>query len=269
MYLNNYLRRINFTQPVNPDRATLAKLMQAHLLAVPFENLDVQLGVPVSTKIHDIYDKIVERNRGGWCFEVNALFKWALTEIGFDVQSLAGHVGRVETEPPRKSGHLFLRVDCDEPLFVDVGYGGSQFAPMPLSPCTVEQSPYTLSITPANNGFYRWTEQAHDISSTLDFTLDPVGPDYFDDTNRWLQTSQESPFTRTLTAQRRYADRHVVLRGLVKKTISSEGVSEVTLRSSEELVACLLEDFGLDVPEVAQCWDKVWARHNDMQNAQS
>ena len=136
MNLNNNLKRINFTQPLNPERATLAKLMQAHLLAVPFENLDVQLGVPVSTKVNDIYDKIVVRKSGGWCFEVNALFKWALIEIGFNVLSLAGHVGSVETEPPRKSGHLFLRVDCDEPLFVDVRYGSSQFAPMPLSPCT-------------------------------------------------------------------------------------------------------------------------------------
>jgi N-hydroxyarylamine O-acetyltransferase len=97
--------------------------MQAHLLAVPFENLDVQLGVAVSTRPEDAYEKVVRRRRGGWCFELNGLFKWALTEIGFEVQSLAGVVGRVASEPPQEPDHLLLRVDCDEPLFVDVGFG--------------------------------------------------------------------------------------------------------------------------------------------------
>ncbi len=266
MNLDAYLKHIDYRGDLNPNRGTLTALMRAHLLAVPFENLDVHLGVPISTRPKDAYAKVVERNRGGWCFELNGLFKWALEQIGFDVQSLAGFVGRVAGKPEREASHLFLRVDCDEPLFVDIGYGGSLWGPMPLAPSRVEQPPYTMTIHKVDNGFYRWTEHAHDLSSTLDFTLNPLGPTHFDATNQWLQTAPDSSFVRTLTAQRRYEDRHLILRGLVKQTIALDGASEVVLESAEELVRCLRNEFALDVPEVAGCWEKMRTRHGELFN---
>ena len=262
--LDAYLKRINFRGELRPDTATLIALMRAHLLAVPFENLDVQLGIPVSTKPEDAYAKVVERGRGGWCFELNGLFKWALTEIGFKVQSLAGYVGRVESQPLREASHLLLQVDCEEPMFVDVGFGGSLFGPIPLGPCLAEQPPYTLSISPADGEFFRWTEQAHGSSSTLDFTRTPVGPNFFDETSQWLQTEPVSPFVRTFTAQRRYEDRHVVLRGLVKRTIDTDGMSDMVIRSSNQLAESLLDEFELDVPEIVECWAKLQARHEEV-----
>lgn len=238
--------------------------MQAHLLTVPFENVDVQLGVPVSTRPEDAYEKVVGRKRGGWCFEQNGLFKWALAEIGFEVQSLAGVVGRVDPEAPQQPDHLFLRVDCDGPLFVDVGFGGSLFEPMPLGPCVSVQPPYTLSIAAINNGFYRWTEETCGATSTLDFTLTPVGPNFFDAKNQWLQSDPSSSFVRTLTAQRRFEHRHVILRGLVKRTIDNNGTSDTVLKSSQQLTACLRDDFGLDVPEIATHWEKLKLRHEEL-----
>lgn len=264
MELNTYLERINFRGKPKPNRTTLTALMRAHVLAVPFENLDVQLGVPVTTKPEDAYVKIVERGRGGWCFEQNGLFKWVLSEIGFEVQSLAGYVGRAESQPAHESNHLFLRVDCDEPLFVDVGFGGSLFEPIPLDSCFTEQQPYKLSIVQADGEFFRWTEQSHGASATLDFTCTPVGPNFFDATSKWLQTEPVSPFVRTLTAQRRYEDRHVVLRGLVKRTINADGMNDIVLKSSDQLVACLRDEFDLDVPEIVACWAKLKAQHEEV-----
>ena len=239
-------------------------LMRAHVLAVPFENLDVQLGVAVTTNPEDAYAKVVGRGRGGWCFEQNGLFSWALTEIGFKVQSLAGYVGRVDNEPQQEAGHLFLRVDCDEPLFVDVGFGGSLLEPIPLGPCAVAQPPYTLSINSVDGDFLRWTEQAHNLSSGLDFTLIPINAGFFDATSQWLQSDPASPFMRTLTAQRRYDERHVVLRGLVKRTIGANGVVDVVLESGDQLTACLKDEFRLDVPEIVECWEKLKVRHEEM-----
>ena len=53
--------------------------------AVPFENIDIQLGRSLTISVEDAFEKIVERGRGGWCYEQNGLFGWALSEIGFDV----------------------------------------------------------------------------------------------------------------------------------------------------------------------------------------
>ena len=85
MNVDTYLKRIGYSQPIRPDRATLDGLVQAHLYNVPFENLDQQIGVWVSAELDRVYEKIVHRNRGGWCFELNGLFGWLLKEIGFDV----------------------------------------------------------------------------------------------------------------------------------------------------------------------------------------
>lgn len=70
MNVADYLERIDVAGPVRADLATLDGLHRAHLDAVPFENLDVQLERPVSQDIDAIFDKIVRRRRGGWCFEM-------------------------------------------------------------------------------------------------------------------------------------------------------------------------------------------------------
>ena len=94
MHLPSYLARINLPSPPEPTLSGLKRLHRAHLLAVPFENLEVQLGRRVGTALPPIYEKIVENRRGGWCYEMNGLFGWALSELGFRVTRLAGGVMR-------------------------------------------------------------------------------------------------------------------------------------------------------------------------------
>ena len=146
MDLSAYLDRIAFTGDPRPDRATLDALMHAHLMAVPFENLDQQLGRRVTTNLTAAYAKVVDRQRGGWCFELNGLFGWALAEIGFEVDSLAAFVDR-DPAAPRPASHKCLRVQCGEPLLVDVGFGGSQLQPVPLRPGETQQPPYQFAIS--------------------------------------------------------------------------------------------------------------------------
>ena len=60
-----YLDRIGWTAPVAPDLATLAKLPRAHVEAIPFENLDIQLGRPPTRDPDAIFAKLVTARRGG------------------------------------------------------------------------------------------------------------------------------------------------------------------------------------------------------------
>lgn len=85
MKLSHYLERIEYAGTVEPSTTTLAALLEAHVLAVPFENLDVQLGHATSIRIEDAYEKIVGNARGSWCYEQNGLFGWALARMGFGV----------------------------------------------------------------------------------------------------------------------------------------------------------------------------------------
>ncbi len=265
MNLDAYLHRIRFAGDPRPDRATLAALMQAQLKTVPFENLDQQLGIPVPTGVESAFAKVVERCRGGWCFELNALFGWALTEIGFKVQTLAAHVGDNGETRSAPADHMVLRVDCEQPLLVDVGFGGSMIEPVALLQESVEQPPYILSVTKEDDGYFRFSEQlAGEEPTSFDYRLTPVGYTYFDAVSETLQTDEDSSFRRMLKAQRRYPGRHVILRGCVRKEIGPGGVSETVLMSSAELVDCLQDDFELQVPEIETAWPAIRRRHEQL-----
>jgi len=126
----------------------LAALCSAHPAAIPFENIDPLLGRPPSLKIGDIQAKLVGAQRGGYCFEHNALLRQALLAIGFGVTSLAARV--VWMAPPslpvRPRTHMLLMVevpgDATGPHIVDAGFGGHLIdVPLKLEPDLVQASP--------------------------------------------------------------------------------------------------------------------------------
>ena len=92
MNVDAYLERIGYAGPLEPSVDTLAALQRAHMLTVPFENLDIGRGRRLVLDREPIFDKIVNRRRGGWCFELNQLFAGLLGELGFAVTLLGSKV---------------------------------------------------------------------------------------------------------------------------------------------------------------------------------
>ena len=76
--INAYLDRIEYEGPLNNSIKTLGDLQEYHLKTVPYENFDILKGTPLSLDIEDLFEKIVVNHRGGYCFELNALFRWLL-----------------------------------------------------------------------------------------------------------------------------------------------------------------------------------------------
>ena len=126
-----YLARIGFDHEVTLDRSTLEALQRAHLSTVPFENLDVYNRVGVQTGIDWSIPKIVERRRGGWCFEANGAFSALLSALRFDVLHLGAAV--LLSGPNRTIDHLVLEVSLDQPYLVDVGFGDCFIRPLALN----------------------------------------------------------------------------------------------------------------------------------------
>jgi N-hydroxyarylamine O-acetyltransferase len=126
-----YLSRIGLTpaHARDNDRETLERLQQRHVTTIPFETLAItgdpfgdRDGEGVSLAIPDLYEKIVERRRGGFCYELNGLFGWLLTELGFEVNRLSARIeSDGELGPP--ADHLTLLVSLDRRYIVDVGLG--------------------------------------------------------------------------------------------------------------------------------------------------
>ena len=122
--LDAYLRRIGYTGTPKTDYSTLCDLQRLHLQAIPYENLDIMRDIPLSLEVEDIYDKIVRRHRGGYCFELNALFAWLLRSLGFNVTDFMARFLRDETKIPMRR-HRVLKVSCARGDFLcDVGVGG-------------------------------------------------------------------------------------------------------------------------------------------------
>jgi N-hydroxyarylamine O-acetyltransferase len=129
--VDRYLNRIGLSEAPDVDLVGLTVLQAAHLSSVPFENLDVHARTGVRTDTDWSLPKIVERNRGGWCFENNGAFGWLLRELGFDVTYTGAYV---LLEPPdtEHMSHLCLIVELEQPYLVDVGFGDSFMGPLPI-----------------------------------------------------------------------------------------------------------------------------------------
>jgi len=197
MDVDAYLARIGLSPPGTPTAEALADLQVAHLLTVPFENLDIVAGVPIALEVDALYDKIVRRGRGGFCYELNGLFAVLLESLGYRVTRLSARTidGDDGAEGP-EFDHLVLRVDLDEPWLADVGFGDSFRTPMPLRPNDEHVDPLGRSYRLAVNGEdwdlrERPTPDA-DWSTTFRFTLLPRGLADFAETCRWQEA--ESPY---------------------------------------------------------------------------
>src|SRR5258708_4812285 len=132
--LSAYIRRIGYEGSLDVNYTTLADLHQAHLLAIPYENLDIQLHRYLPLDENSFYEKLVVARRGGWCYEMNGLFAWALRTIGFSVTLLASAVNRASQGANADANHLVLLVELDRPYLVDVGFWNGFLTPIPLEP---------------------------------------------------------------------------------------------------------------------------------------
>ena len=121
--IDAYLQRIGFTGKVSLDFDTLHTLQLNHLLHVPYENIDIVHGIPLSLEVDAIFDKVVTRRRGGYCFELNALFAWLLKNLGFNVKDYMGRFIINETGIPMRRHRLLGVTIGSEMYLADVGVG--------------------------------------------------------------------------------------------------------------------------------------------------
>lgn len=127
-----YLKRINYHGLPAPTAETLRQLHLAHLLAVPFENLSIHAEEPIILDDVALFDKIIGRQRGGFCYELNGLFAALLRALGFHVIMLSAAVMSTDEAFGPEFDHMTLMVTLEERWLVDVGFGDSFREPLRL-----------------------------------------------------------------------------------------------------------------------------------------
>lgn len=158
MEIEKILSRININKSIEtfiPNLETLTLLQESYILNVPYENLDFALNRDFSVKIFDIYNKIVEGNRGGICYESNTLFMYLLDTLGFQVQMIFAKVDDL-TYIGADYPHLALIVTIkDKKYLVDVSNGQNVRVPMNINDdkniAISEGKEYRISM---ENGIY-------------------------------------------------------------------------------------------------------------------
>ncbi len=242
-----YLDRIAYTGPIAPTKDVLRDLHRAHMLSVPFENLDIALGRKIVCEDDAFIQKIVERRRGGFCYELNGAFAGLLREIGFKVTLLSARVPRDDGSESPEFDHLALRVDLEEPWLADVGFGDSFLEPLQLRPGAEQQQ---------DGWIYRVADCADSLcmqradrdaawKRQYSFTLTPRSLNDFAAMCRYHQTSPESPFThKSICSVATFGGRITVAER--KLIFTNNGTKEERpLTSDEEWRAALTEYFGV------------------------
>ncbi|MFE5320847.1 arylamine N-acetyltransferase [Paenibacillus sp. NPDC056579] len=246
-----YLNRINYTGTIDLSPETLARLQEQHIKSVPYENLDIWCGVPLSLEITDLYNKIVINRRGGYCFELNALFGWLLRQLGFKVTDLFARFWRDETVLPPKRRHHVLLVDISGKRFLcDVGVGGV----VPLRPIQVieqvaqQQNDEAYQLKRDENYGWMLNEQKDDSWRLIySFTEEPqLLIDYYA-ASYWCESAPHSPFKESAIAAIRTEDGRHTLKGIEFRTFTAEGVSTYIPQTEDEFIHALKTYFGISL----------------------
>jgi len=244
-----YLRRINYTGPTEPSVRTLRELHVAHLLRVPFENLDNHLGRTIVLEEDKLVSKIVNQLRGGVCYELNGAFAGLLRELGFDVAMLSAGVARAEGgfDPP--FDHMTLMVRLEERWLADVGFGDSFREPLLLDSRdeqTQNGEAYRL-VDAEDDHLILERREAETWKPQYRFTLQPYELSAFAEMCRYHQTSPDSPFTQRRTCSLATAEGRITVTGM-RLIVTDRGEREEReLGTHKEWIAALRKDFGIEL----------------------
>jgi len=246
-----YLERIGYRGPLSPTAETLRRLHLAHLCAVPFENLSIHWGEPIVLDDEALFEKIVTRRRGGFCYELNGLFAALLRALGFEVAMLSAGVFRSAGEFSPVYDHMALVITLEERWLADVGFGDSFREPLRLDE-RGEQMDAGLAyrISEAGDGrlLLARREEGGTWKPQYRFGLEPrVYADYADRCH-FQQTSPQSHFTQNRVCSLATPDGRLTLSGMKLITTRGGERQERKLGGDRDYAEALRQHFGIALP---------------------
>ena len=201
METRDYLKRLGIEKAEEPSLKFLMELQSRHLLSIPFEDLDIPDRNRIELDLDKIYNKIIPSKRGGFCYELNGLFYWLLTSLGFKVEMLSARVfNSKKNEFGPEYDHMTLLVHLNRDYLVDVGFGDSFRRPIQMPDGEVEDtSGYYKILKKENDSFELLKKEDVGFLSQYSFTTYPQRLEAYKDMCDFQQDSPTSHFrTRML-----------------------------------------------------------------------
>jgi N-hydroxyarylamine O-acetyltransferase len=248
MNIDLLLERIGIQVLPDSPFERLQTLHSAITKTVPFENLAVLEGKNISLEPNDVFAKVVEQGRGGYCYELNTLFAELLEYLGYNVERLLGRVWANGAAAPPLT-HMALRVFVEyQPYLCDVGFGGGTLRkPLPwVTGVAANQSPDSFRLDVIDNGETMLSRLSGAAWKSLYSLLPcPVRPQDFIPANHYTSTHPSSYFTQAPVSALTTDDGRITLRGRIFRRLGAGGETERELTSFDELVQVLAQEFGL------------------------
>jgi N-hydroxyarylamine O-acetyltransferase len=246
LHLDRYFERIAWDGPTTATFATLAGLLRAHMTRIPFENLDILLGTPVDLDLDALQGKLVERKRGGCCYEHATLFQAVIDRLGFEVRAHDARVTMLGTKESSARTHMLLTVELPEGAFVlDPGFGGlAPLMPVPLDGTVAgdhwlerDAGEVTLMVRTPDRG----------IVDAWVTTLAPLYPIDFVVAAHYTSTSPRSGFTQRLMLRAFTDDGRVTVMNRDVTRWDGDVPTPSRLADRAALRDLLVADFGFDL----------------------
>jgi N-hydroxyarylamine O-acetyltransferase len=266
MTIDPILQRIGHHGAVSADPETLVALHRAWRQTVPYENLDVQLDRPISLEPDALFDKLVRRRRGGYCFEQNAGLAMLLRLAGFQVTLVEAGVMRATRGEAMWGNHNALLVDLDGRRWLaDAGIGDGFVDPLSLREGPHTQRNLTYRLERLDPGTWRFHHHPGGTIASYDFRLRPREIADFAARSRELSTSAESAYVTTLMAARPIAEHTLVLLSRTLRRLGSDGATSQPIGDADEFARTLRTHFLVPLDDlgrngVAQLWHKTAAQ---------
>ena len=249
--INEFLARIGMGgEKVSHTLDFLARVQERFVLKVPYENIDILEKKPISLDLADIYEKIVKRGRGGYCFELNALLHSMLAEMGFTVRSAFARYLRGESAIPFRRHRIVIVTLDGEDYMMDVGVG--QVAPrFPLLLKTgVEQAQngelYRFDADPSL-GFVLSDLHKGEWRRYISFTQEAQYEIDFAPASFWCEKHEDSPFNRTLMLAIKTKEGRKTVDGNVYKIFEGEKCVHEEVLDKARLTAVMASEFHLKI----------------------
>ncbi|WP_338721701.1 arylamine N-acetyltransferase [Devosia sp. XK-2] len=250
--LKAYFERIGFAGSIAPTLATLDLLHALHPAAIPFENLNPLLGLPVRLDQPSLEKKLLTDRRGGYCFEHNLLFKRMLEDLDFSVRPLLARV--VWTNPDGAHlppSHMLLLVEVNgQNHIADVGFGGLTLTtPLRLRADSEQTTPHeTFRLTGGDPDWTLEVKLADDWRAVYRFTLDQVGDEQIEAINQHIAIDPASPFTHELRVALTPSGERLKLHNAKFTRQPADGEAEYReLATPDEIRQVLGESFAINL----------------------
>ena len=255
--INDYLQRINYRGSQAPTAETLRQLQLAHLQTVPFENLSIHSGELIVLNDEALFDKIVQRRRGGFCYELNGLFASLLNALGFEVVKLSARVANNKGEFGPDFDHMTLSVTAPDAAevrwLVDVGFGDCFNEPLLLdSRAEQQQGERAYRIEAAQDHLLlSQREREGEWVPQYRFTMTPHEYSDYEAMCTYHQTSPESHFTKARVCTRLTPEGRITLSAM-RLITTKHGVREERMLADDDAYQQSLHDiFGIKMTKAA------------------